>query len=75
METVVSTAIGFVVAFCANLVILPLFGFTPSLHANFWLTVFFTVVSIVRGFLVRRLFNKWHSSRLHKEFQKELQKL
>lgn len=67
IETVVSVAIGFVVAFTANLIILPLFGFHPDLWANFWLTVFFTVVSVIRGFLVRRLFNGWHASRLHKE--------
>lgn len=69
IETGVSIAIGFCVAFAANLVILPLFGFHPDLWANFWLTVFFTFVSIIRGFLVRRLFNYWHEKRLKKHFE------
>lgn len=66
-EVCVSTAIGFIVAFLANLVILPLFGFHPSFSQNFWLTVFFTFVSILRGILIRRLFNRWHETRLRKE--------
>lgn len=70
IEVVVSTAIGFIVAFTANLLILPLFGFTPTFSQNFWLTVFFTFVSIVRGIVVRRLFNRWHESRLHRELFK-----
>lgn len=66
-EICLSTAIGFIIAFTANLLILPLFGFTPTFSQNFWLTVFFTVISIIRGILVRRLFNKWHETRLRKE--------
>lgn len=60
LETCISTGIGYSVAFSANLIILPLFGFRPSLHENFWLTNFFTVVSLIRGYAVRRLFNWLH---------------
>ena len=60
LETCISTAIGFGVAFVANATILPLFGFTPTLSQNFWITVFFTVVSVIRGYFVRRLFNWLH---------------
>lgn len=63
LEISISTGIGYGVAFTANLVILPLFGFQPSLHENFWLTNFFTLVSLIRGYAVRRLFNYLH----HKE--------
>lgn len=70
VEVAVSTGIGFSVAFTANLIILPIFGFTPSLSQNFWLTIFFTIVSLVRSYFVRRLFNWWHASRLHRELFK-----
>ena len=60
LEACIGTAIGYAIAFTANLVILPIFDFTPSLHQNFWITNFFTVISVVRGYYVRRLFNFLH---------------
>lgn len=64
LEIAVSIAIGFGVSFGANFVILPAFGFHISASQNFWITVFFTFVSIVRSYFVRRLFNWWHLKRI-----------
>lgn len=61
-EVVLSTTIGFVVAYSANLFILLLFGFRPSHVENFIITCLFTVVSLVRGYAVRRLFNWLHAT-------------
>ncbi|MBO4228056.1 hypothetical protein GRB70_37540 [Bradyrhizobium neotropicale] len=55
-EICFSTAIGFVVAFVANAVVMPAFGHHVSAAENFWITVIFTAISIVRGYCVRRLF-------------------
>ncbi len=60
IEQTVSTAIGFVVALVAQLAIFPLFGIHISMNQNLMLVVLFTGVSIVRGYMVRRLFNYWH---------------
>lgn len=60
MEACVSTGIGFSVAFTANLIVLPLFGFRPTLGENFWITTFFTMISVARSYFVRRLFNWLH---------------
>jgi hypothetical protein len=60
LETCLSTCIGFGVAYTANLIILPVFGYTPTWQENIVLTSFFTVVSLVRGYYVRRLFNWLH---------------
>lgn len=57
VETVASTAIGFVVAMLAQKIILPMFGLHASNSDHFWIAVLFTFVSIVRGYCVRRLFN------------------
>ena len=64
LEACISTTIGFIVAFCANLIILPAFGYTPSFGENIILTCFYTVVSIIRGYFVRRLFNWLHVKEL-----------
>lgn len=56
-ESVLSTVIGFGVAFCMQILIFPVFGIylPPADHTA--IASIFTVVSIVRGYFVRRLFN------------------
>lgn len=63
VETCLNTAIGFVVAISAQLVIFPLFGFSPPLSHNLMIGALFTVVSIARGFVLRRLFEALHIRR------------
>jgi hypothetical protein len=61
LEIVISTAVGFVLAFLANLIIIaPVMGRAPSLGENLVLTIFFTFISIGRGYFMRRLFNRLH---------------
>jgi hypothetical protein len=60
IETALSTAIGFAVALTTQLLIFPLFGFNPPLSHNLLIGAIFTIVSIARGFLVRRLFEALH---------------
>jgi hypothetical protein len=60
VETTLSTAIGFAVALATQLIVFPLFGWNPSITQNLLITVIFTVVSIARGFLLRRLFEALH---------------
>lgn len=57
LETVTSTCIGFVIAIASQYVIFPVFGIHVPLHEHLEMGVFFTVVSVVRGYLIRRLFN------------------
>ena len=58
LETCASTAIGYAVAILAQVLVFPLFGLTVSLSQNLAIGAIFTVVSIVRGYCVRRLFNR-----------------
>ena len=57
IETVSGTAIGFVVAYIATAIVFPLFGHNVTHSQNFWITCIFTVISLIRGYYVRRLFN------------------
>ena len=61
IEAVMNTAIGFGINFCANLIILPLFGFNVSLAQNFFIGVLYTAISVARSYAVRR----WFNARLH----------
>lgn len=61
LEACLSTAIGFCVAYVANIVIVPLvLGIRLDHTTNVVLTSFFTLVSVVRGYAVRRFFNWLH---------------
>lgn len=57
VESATSTAIGFCVAFFAQLFIMDVFGITADIFRDLLITVFFTVLSLVRGYFVRRFFN------------------
>lgn len=57
-EAAANTAIGFVISWAATLIILPLFGLHPSAADGFGITVAFTALSLVRGYVLRRLFNR-----------------
>ncbi len=59
LEAVTSTAIGLLVAYVTQLVAFPLFGIHgTSTGVHVGLTLVFTGVSLVRGYCVRRLFNR-----------------
>ena len=61
IEAFVNVLIGFGINFTANLIILPMFGYTPSLWDNFQIGLLYTVVSIARSYIIRR----WFNARLH----------
>jgi Na+/phosphate symporter len=61
IETVAGVAIGFVVSLAAAVIVFPLFGHAFTLGQNVGITIIFTVLSIARGYAVRRLFNRWGS--------------
>jgi hypothetical protein len=63
-EALVSTAVGYVINLTANYLLLPLWGIHISLGANLELGVIFTVISVVRSFLLRRAFNAYHTQLL-----------
>lgn len=56
IKSVVSTAVGFAVAFVANMLVMPYFGLELSHSANLLLTTIYTAISIARGYLLERAF-------------------
>ena len=62
IETLSSVAIGYIISLAAQMIIFPIFEIEVSLEDNLLIGLFFTVVSIVRGYYVRRLFN-WIKSK------------
>ena len=58
VETCTNVAIGYFVALASQLAIFPLFGINISFSDNLAIGAWFTVISIVRGYIVRRVFNR-----------------
>jgi uncharacterized membrane protein len=58
LEAISNTSIGFLISLGATFLIFPIMGIESNAGKNIIITIFFTVISILRGYLLRRLFNK-----------------
>ena len=59
-EAWANVAIGYVVAITAQMLIFPLFGIYIPTSEHLAIGFLFTVVSLVRSYALRRLFNRRH---------------
>lgn len=60
IEAVVNILVGYTVNLLANFAIFPLFGWHITLEQNLMIGVFYTVVSFVRSYALRRFYNWRH---------------
>lgn len=58
VESITNIAIGYGVALASQLAIFPLYGINVPLSTNIWIGAWFTAISLVRSYCVRRLFNR-----------------
>lgn len=57
IESLANVVVGYGVAVATQIAVFPLFGIETSLSANLGIGLVFTVVSIVRSYALRRVFN------------------
>ena len=57
IESLTSTTIGWLIGVILNLTVLPLFDYNITVVDSLWVSLIFTVVSVIRGYLIRRYFN------------------
>jgi len=60
LEAMANIAIGYGIAVGAQFAIFPLFGIHVSAGEHAAIGGLFTIVSLVRSYALRRLFNRWH---------------
>jgi hypothetical protein len=58
IESVSNTVIGLLTSFLIQIIIYPTLNIEVSISQNIIITFVFFIASIIRGYLVRRLFNK-----------------
>lgn len=57
IESVLNAALGYGIAVVSQLLIFPLFGIHIPFHDNLLIGVYFTGISLVRSYVIRRWFN------------------
>jgi hypothetical protein len=62
IEAVMNILIGYGIAVASQIIIFPWFGIHIPLHANFQIGAWFTLVSLIRSYAIRR----WFNARLHR---------
>jgi len=67
IESIANVVIGYGVALLSQIIIFPIYGIDISLKTNIAIGIWFTLISIIRSFIVRRIFNKMSESKLAKE--------
>jgi hypothetical protein len=58
IESAANVVIGYMVALGSQLVVFPMFGVHLPLQDNLLIGLWFTAISLVRSYLVRRWFNR-----------------
>lgn len=57
-ESITNVAVGYLVAILSQILIFPFFGIQVTLAENLMIGLFFTVISIARSYVLRRVFNR-----------------
>jgi hypothetical protein len=60
-ESLVNLAVGYVVAVASQILIFPWFGINVGIGSNAAIGVWFSVVSVIRSYCLRRAFERWAS--------------
>lgn len=58
IESVINILIGYFVALLSQLLIFPMFDINVPIKDNLLIGLYFTIISLIRSYLVRRYFNK-----------------
>lgn len=75
IETATGTAVAFAISVVAGMVIYPLYGHTFKVADLGAITFWFTVISLVRSYLWRRIFNRFHRWQAIRRLEAELARI
>lgn len=64
-EAVMNITVGYGVALLSQTIIFPVFGFYASLKTHLWIGFWFTIISLIRSYALRRIFNAISERAIH----------
>jgi hypothetical protein len=59
LESAINILVGYLVALGSQIVVFPFFGIQVGLRENMLIGFWFTIISLVRSYLLRRFFNRF----------------
>jgi len=59
-ESLTNIAIGITIGFVSNIIVLPAFGYMVTLSDGLFISFVFTAISLVRSYVIRRIYNKYN---------------
>lgn len=62
IETLIQQVVGFGVALASQMLLFPLIGIDVTLAGNIGITIYFTIISMMRSYLIRRYYNNKHKT-------------
>lgn len=57
IESIIQTFTGLIISFIIQIIIYPYLDIKVSINQNIFITLIFTIASIIRGYIIRRIFN------------------
>lgn len=57
IESLANIFLGYGVAMLSQVIIFPMFGINVPFSTNMWIGAWFTLISLIRSYVVRRFFN------------------
>ncbi len=57
MESLINILIWYIIAIISQLLIFPIFNINVSINENLLIGLYFTTISLIRSYILRRLFN------------------
>jgi hypothetical protein len=57
LEALTQIIVGYLVSVCGNILFLPMFGLNPSVADSLGIGLVFSTISLVRSYMLRRVFN------------------
>ena len=63
LESVTNIVVGYCLAVLTQILVFPLFGLSVSFGENLGIGAVFTVISLIRSFALRRIFNGFGAAR------------
>ena len=61
LEAMANVVVGIIVSLISQLVIFGAYGIHLSLAENMQMVGYFTLISLIRSYVLRRVFNRWHA--------------
>lgn len=58
IESITNVLVGYLIAVISQIIIFPVFGLNVSLKNNLIIGLWFTIISLIRSYILRRIFNR-----------------